>query len=91
MTPQNQLGSVGRSATVTIPELQQSKTAVLNTLASRADLFGILSAKSAFSVPGMLACLGSGHRRRRQSNDPFNAEVAEAHRYARTICVHGRQ
>ncbi len=35
MVQQNQLGSVSVSATSTIPELQQSKTAVLNTLASR--------------------------------------------------------
>lgn len=35
MVIQNQLGSVSLSATATIPELQQSKTAVLNTLASR--------------------------------------------------------
>lgn len=35
MIQQNQLGSVSFSATATIPELQQSKTAVLNTLASR--------------------------------------------------------
>ena len=35
MVLQNQLGSVSLSATATIPELQQSKTAVLNTLASR--------------------------------------------------------
>ena len=35
MVLQNQLGSASLSATATIPELQQSKTAVLNTLASR--------------------------------------------------------
>jgi site-specific recombinase XerD len=35
MPSQNQLGSVSLSATATIPELQQSKTAVLNTLASQ--------------------------------------------------------
>jgi hypothetical protein len=35
MLQQNQLGSVSLSATATIPELQQSKMAVLNTLASR--------------------------------------------------------
>ena len=35
MIQQNQLGSVSFSATATIPELQQSKTAALNTLASR--------------------------------------------------------
>src|ERR1700735_3031566 len=35
MVQQNQLGSVCLCATATIPELQQSKTAVLNTLASR--------------------------------------------------------
>ena len=35
MIQQNQLASVSLSATATIPELQQSKTAVLNTLASR--------------------------------------------------------
>jgi site-specific recombinase XerD len=34
MVPQEQPNSVGLSATATIPELQQSKTAVLNTLAS---------------------------------------------------------
>src|ERR1700730_14468764 len=34
MVLQNQLGSVSLSATATIPELQQSKTAVLNTLSS---------------------------------------------------------
>ena len=34
MVPQKQPISVSRSATLTIPELQQSKTAVLNTLAS---------------------------------------------------------
>src|SRR6266403_645874 len=34
MVPQNLSVSVGPSATATIPELQQSKTAVLNTLAS---------------------------------------------------------
>src|SRR3954447_9756347 len=35
MIQQKTLGSVSFSATATIPELQQSKTAVLNTLASR--------------------------------------------------------
>jgi len=35
MVLQNQLDSASLSATTTIPELQQSKTAVLNTLASR--------------------------------------------------------
>jgi site-specific recombinase XerD len=35
MVLQNQFGSVSLSATATIPELQQSKTAALNTLASR--------------------------------------------------------
>src|SRR5450432_1319671 len=35
MVPQNRPVSVSLSATATIPELQQSKTAVLNTLASR--------------------------------------------------------
>ena len=35
MTLQNQAVSIGTSPTATIPELQQSKTAVLNTLASR--------------------------------------------------------
>src|ERR1700736_2431017 len=35
MVPQNQPNSVSPSATATIPELQQSKTAVLNTLASQ--------------------------------------------------------
>ena len=35
MAQQNQLGSVSLSTTATLPELQQSKTAVLNTLASR--------------------------------------------------------
>ena len=35
MDLQNRLGSVSPSATATIPELQQSKTAVLNTLASK--------------------------------------------------------
>jgi hypothetical protein len=35
MVLQNQLGSVSLSAAATIPELQQSKTAVLNTLASQ--------------------------------------------------------
>jgi hypothetical protein len=35
MVPQEQANSVGLSATVTIPELQQSKTAVLNTLAEK--------------------------------------------------------
>jgi integrase len=34
MVPQNQPNSVGHSATQSIPELEQSKTAVLNTLAS---------------------------------------------------------
>jgi hypothetical protein len=34
MVPQRQPNSVGRPATLTIPELEQSKTAVLNTLAS---------------------------------------------------------
>jgi len=34
MVPQKQPNSVGLSATATIPELQQSKTAVLNTLSS---------------------------------------------------------
>jgi hypothetical protein len=34
MVPQKQPNSEDRSATLTIPELQQSKTAVLNTLAS---------------------------------------------------------
>ena len=32
MVPQKQPNSEDRSATLTIPELQQSKTAVLNTL-----------------------------------------------------------
>jgi len=35
MPPKKQPESVGRSATLTIPELEQSKTAVLNTLASQ--------------------------------------------------------
>src|SRR5260221_13386838 len=35
MPPKKEPESVGRSATLTIPELQQSKTAVLNTLASQ--------------------------------------------------------
>jgi integrase len=35
MAPQEQSNSVGLSATLTIPELEQSKTAVLNTLASK--------------------------------------------------------
>ncbi len=35
MSPQEQSNSVGHSATLTIPELEQSKTAVLNTLASQ--------------------------------------------------------
>src|ERR1035437_8292255 len=35
MVLEKQLGSLSLSATATIPELQQSKTAVLNTLASR--------------------------------------------------------
>ena len=35
MFPQTESNSVGLSATATIPELQQSKTAVLNTLASK--------------------------------------------------------
>src|SRR6202161_3833857 len=35
MVQQTQLSSVSLSTTATIPELQQSKTAVLNTLASR--------------------------------------------------------
>jgi site-specific recombinase XerD len=35
MVPQKQPESVGRSATLTIPELEQSKAAVLNTLASQ--------------------------------------------------------
>jgi hypothetical protein len=35
MVPQKQPNSVSPSATATIPELQQSKTAVLNTLASQ--------------------------------------------------------
>ena len=34
MVPQNQPNSMGHSATLTIPELEQSKTTVLNTLAS---------------------------------------------------------
>ncbi len=34
MVPQKQPNSEDRSATLTIPELQQSKSAVLNTLAS---------------------------------------------------------
>jgi hypothetical protein len=34
MSPQDQPNSVGHSAFLTIPELEQSKTAVLNTLAS---------------------------------------------------------
>lgn len=34
MAPQEQPNSVGRSATPTIPELEQSKTAVLDTLGS---------------------------------------------------------
>src|ERR1019366_10638481 len=34
MVPQNQPNSVGHSATQSIPELEESKTAVLNTLAS---------------------------------------------------------
>src|SRR5258708_18705880 len=35
MPPKKEPESVGRSATLTIPELEQSKTAVLNTLASQ--------------------------------------------------------
>lgn len=35
MLLENQSGSVDRSSTLTIPELEQSKTAVLNTLASQ--------------------------------------------------------
>jgi len=35
MFPQTKSNPVGLSATATIPELQQSKTAVLNTLASK--------------------------------------------------------
>src|SRR5258707_6962511 len=35
MPPKKEPESVGRSATLTIPELEQSKTAVLNTLASK--------------------------------------------------------
>jgi len=35
MIPQEQPEPVGRSATLTIPELEQSKAAVLNTLASQ--------------------------------------------------------
>src|SRR5258708_1869304 len=35
MPPKKETESVGRSATLTIPELEQSKTAVLNTLASQ--------------------------------------------------------
>jgi site-specific recombinase XerD len=35
MPPKKQPESLGRSATLTIPELEQSKTAVLNTLASQ--------------------------------------------------------
>ncbi len=34
MSPQEQSNTVGYSASLTIPELEQSKTAVLNTLAS---------------------------------------------------------
>jgi hypothetical protein len=34
MVPQSQSNSVGHSATLTIPELEQSKTVVLNTLTS---------------------------------------------------------
>ena len=35
MFPQTESNPVGLSATATIPELQQSKTAVLNTLGSK--------------------------------------------------------
>ena len=35
MLSENQPESVGRSATLTIPELEQSKAAVLNSLASQ--------------------------------------------------------
>jgi hypothetical protein len=35
MSPQTESNPVGLSTTATIPELQQSKTAVLNTLASK--------------------------------------------------------
>ena len=35
MFPQTECNPVGISATATVPELQQSKTAVLNTLASK--------------------------------------------------------
>ena len=35
MLSENQLESVGRSAILTIPELEQSKAAVLNSLASQ--------------------------------------------------------
>jgi hypothetical protein len=38
MSPKRQPKSTIRSATVTIPELEQSKTAVLNTLASEHSL-----------------------------------------------------
>ena len=34
MSPKKQRNSVSRSATLTIPELEESKSAVLNTLAS---------------------------------------------------------
>jgi hypothetical protein len=35
MLSENQPEAVGRSATLTVPELEQSKAAVLNTLASQ--------------------------------------------------------
>ena len=52
MVSQKQPGSVSLPATATIPELQQSKTAVLNTLASKHSRrsYAVFLAK-AISIP----------------------------------------
>jgi hypothetical protein len=53
MVPQKQPESVGRFATLTIPELEQSKAAVLNTLASQHTLGGVTNTPSKGLSPGI--------------------------------------
>ena len=54
MFPQTESNPVGLSATATIPELQQSKTAVLNTLASNTR-GGAMNTPSRGLSPGTVA------------------------------------
>jgi hypothetical protein len=56
MVPQKQLNSAGHSVTQSIPELEQSKTAVLNTLAS------IHSRRSyEYAIDRFIAAIGYEH------------------------------